>query len=503
MNTPLGRMSIFQPLDETTKAELITERLTQAIESGMLKNGEKLPGESEMAHVFAVSPITTREALEQLRSEDLVETRRGRDGGSFITSSPSRNIQRLESNLLSMPTMEIKDHRALYIALVSSSARLATEEASARERNAILEAIQSLVNDLETAGTENDNYLTHGHHEMQLHIEIAAATTSPHLVNSLIDLQDKLKHLLWLRFADKEQIDFLAKQYKYAAHLLSTNQDQLFERRITDIIKVGFSWLVERKLALQQQHVENTLSPTTPIEVSHQIHDLFNVYAKTLHDWEMEITRQTAHSIINKQEFDSLAERLTHPALEQDRRIIGAGLIPSPDFLPDAPWHSCWWTSRWNQTNQATIRPLRISDNPQSASFYNFTVQDWWTGPKNTDGLHITGPYIDYICSNEFTLTLSRPFYVDHHFAGMAGLDLSAATLEHEVCEQLLRLDRPAALISHEQRVLASTNTSLLCGDLVADLNNTHAKATIDCGALAPSNATTSKKQESLIMLMF
>ena len=47
------------------------------------------------------------------------------------------------------------------------------------------------------------------------------------------------------------------------------------------------------------------------------------------------------------------------------------------------------------------------------------------------------------------------------------------------------------------------TNTSLLCGDLVADLNNTHAKATIDCGALAPSNATTSKKQESLIMLMF
>lgn len=240
MNTPLGRMSIFQPLDETTKAELITERLTQAIESGMLKNGEKLPGESEMAHMFAVSPITTREALEQLRSEDLVETRRGRDGGSFITSSPSRNIQRLESNLLSMPTMEIKDHRALYIALVSSSARLATEEASARERNAILEAIQSLVNDLETAGTENDNYLTHGHHEMQLHIEIAAATTSPHLVNSLIDLQDKLKHLLWLRFADKEQIDFLAKQYKYAAHLLSTNQDQLFERRITDIIKVGF-----------------------------------------------------------------------------------------------------------------------------------------------------------------------------------------------------------------------------------------------------------------------
>ena len=57
MNTPLGRMSIFQPLDETTKAELITERLTQAIESGMLKNGEKLPGESEMAHMFAVSPI--------------------------------------------------------------------------------------------------------------------------------------------------------------------------------------------------------------------------------------------------------------------------------------------------------------------------------------------------------------------------------------------------------------------------------------------------------------
>ena len=496
-------MSIFQPLDETPKAELITERLTQAIESGILKNGERLPGESEMARMFAVSPITTREALEQLRTRKLVETRRGRDGGSFITSTAKRNIQHLENSLLSMSTMEIKDHRALYIALASSSARLATEEASARERDGILEAIQSLVRDLESPEMEEEDGLAHGHHEMQLHIEIAAAATSPHLVSSLIDLQDRLNHFLWLRFTDKEQVRFLARQYKYAAHLLSTRQDQLFERRITDIIKVGFSWLIERKITLQRQHVSNTLSSVSPIEVSHKIHDLFNTYAEILHNWENAVTKHIAHSIIGRQEFDSLAENLTKPFLERDRRIIGAGLIPSPNFLPDAPWHSCWWTSRWGQAEQATIHPLRVSDNPQSSSFYDFTVQDWWTGPKNTDGLHITGPYVDYICSSEFTLTLSRPFYANHHFAGVVGLDLNAAAVESDACKQLLRLDRPAALVSHEQRILASSSTTLLCGDLVADLNGIHAKAAINCGALAPSNASEGKQRESLILLTF
>ncbi|MBT1178012.1 GntR family transcriptional regulator [Bifidobacterium callimiconis] len=509
-------MSIFQTINEVTKTDLITDRLTQAIESGLLKNGERLPGESEMARMFGVAPITTREALEQLRSRGLVETRRGRDGGSFVTSDQHRNFKRLENSLAAMSTMDLKNHRALYIALVSSSARIATEEASDSERTGIRSAIESLVTSLnqQTPDSSIQECLSRGHQEMQIHTEIAAATGSSHLVNTLIHLQEELRHLLWIRFADSQQVEFLAKQYAYAAHLLETWQNQLFERRITDIVIVGFSWLAERRIQLLQERFADGHSPKdssnattyeTPLEISHQIRDLFNEYGETLRQWELKLTERSSREVLSKQQFDELAEQLTRPLLQADRLVVGAGLIPSPDFLPNAPWHSSWWTSQWPSDARFTeatkrngdapiIQPLRISDNPQSASFYDFTAQDWWQTPRNTDGLHITGPYFDYICANKPTLTLSRPFYVNRNFAGVAGLDLDAGSVEQRLDSMLLRLERPAAVISNENRVIASTRNTMLCGDLVRDVGQLHAKAIISCGVGSSSAGSATQR---------
>ncbi|WP_223848166.1 GntR family transcriptional regulator [Bifidobacterium tissieri] len=541
MTTPFGRMSIFQTINEVTKTDIITDRLTQAIESGLLKNGERLPGESEMARMFGVAPITTREALEQLRSQGLVETRRGRDGGSFVTSDQRRNIKRLEHSLATMSTMELKNHRALYIALVSSSARIASEEASDGERAGIQHAIEDLVTSLErqTPDSSIQECLSYGHQEMQIHTEIAAATGSSHLVNTLIRLQEELHHLLWIRFTDSQQVEFLAKQYAYAAHLLETGQNQLFERRITDIVIVGFSWLAERRIQLLQQQADPVNDDTddanhqgsqiyeTPLEISHRIRDLFGGYGEMLRQWELQLTERSSQGILSKQQFDELSRQLTHPLLASDRLVVGAGLIPSPDFLPNAPWHSSWWTSQWSSRNSnpsveagrktsaeaagPSIQPLRISDNPQSASFYDFTAQDWWQAPKTVDGLHITGPYFDYICSNRPTLTLSRPFYVDRRFAGVTGLDLDAGEMEQRLDGLLLKLERPAVVINNGSRVIASTNTTMLCGDLVRDIAQLHAKALISCGSASSSvgsstssgTGTRKSTPESLTLAVF
>ncbi|OXN01096.1 aminotransferase [Bifidobacterium vansinderenii] len=519
MTTPFGRMSIFQTINEVTKTDLITDRLTQAIESGLLKNGERLPGESEMARMFGVAPITTREALERLRSRGLVETRRGRDGGSFVTSDQHRNFKRLENSLASMSTMDLKNHRALYIALVSSSARIATEEASDNERASIQNAIESLVGSLksQTADSSIQECLSRGHQEMQIHTEIAAATGSSHLVNTLIHLQEELRHLLWIRFTDSQQVDFLTKQYAYAAHLLETGQNQLFERRITDIVIVGFSWLAERRIQLLRERADAERTSAgdseveayeTPLEISHQVRDLFNGYGETLRQWELRLTERSSQEVLSKQQFDELAKQLTRPMLQTDRLAVGAGLIPSPDFLPNAPWHSSWWTSQWPSADARpaetsrgdgdvpTIQPLRISDNPQSASFYDFTAQDWWQAPRNADGLHITGPYFDYICANKPTLTLSRPFYVNRSFAGVAGLDLDAGAVEQRLDSMLLKLERPAVIIGNESRVIASTRNTMLCGDLVRDISQLHAKAIIGCG-VGTSSATAASPRRA------
>ncbi len=60
------------------------QRITEAIHLGLLDDGERLPVEVDLAAQFGVAPMTVREALATLREQELVETRRGRSGGSFV-----------------------------------------------------------------------------------------------------------------------------------------------------------------------------------------------------------------------------------------------------------------------------------------------------------------------------------------------------------------------------------------------------------------------------------
>ncbi|MDT7575618.1 MAG: hypothetical protein QOH17_1951, partial [Pseudonocardiales bacterium] len=79
-----GRAAVFAPLDLGRRTDAVVRRLSEGIRLGLLRPGEQLPSESELAESFGVAPVTVREALTALREQELVETRRGRTGGSFV-----------------------------------------------------------------------------------------------------------------------------------------------------------------------------------------------------------------------------------------------------------------------------------------------------------------------------------------------------------------------------------------------------------------------------------
>lgn len=62
----------------------IADRLRTAILSGKLAAGDKLPVEQDLANRFGVSRSTIREALKRLAAQNLIRTRRGNAGGSFV-----------------------------------------------------------------------------------------------------------------------------------------------------------------------------------------------------------------------------------------------------------------------------------------------------------------------------------------------------------------------------------------------------------------------------------
>jgi DNA-binding FadR family transcriptional regulator len=88
-----ARTSVFEPLQVEGAVEAIVRRIGEAIGSGVLEPGERLPSEGELAARLAVAPMTLRQALAILRDAGFVETRRGRGGGSFVAADARHALQ--------------------------------------------------------------------------------------------------------------------------------------------------------------------------------------------------------------------------------------------------------------------------------------------------------------------------------------------------------------------------------------------------------------------------
>lgn len=84
----LWARAVFSPVPVRNAFEVTVERLAQSIRLGVLVDGEQLPPERELADRFGVSRVTLREAIKALRDTGLVESRRGRGGGTFVVAPP-------------------------------------------------------------------------------------------------------------------------------------------------------------------------------------------------------------------------------------------------------------------------------------------------------------------------------------------------------------------------------------------------------------------------------
>lgn len=87
-----ARRQALSPVPREGPAEAIVRRIGEAIGSGILAPGEQLPAERELATMLGVAPMTLRQATAALREAGLLETRRGRGGGTFVALEPRRAL---------------------------------------------------------------------------------------------------------------------------------------------------------------------------------------------------------------------------------------------------------------------------------------------------------------------------------------------------------------------------------------------------------------------------
>jgi DNA-binding FadR family transcriptional regulator len=87
------------PLETSSRVDDITDRLVTAIAIGEYLPGSRLPSERDLAASLRVGRMTVRAALARLVQRGLLETQRGRGGGSFVReqwpTSSSASVRRI------------------------------------------------------------------------------------------------------------------------------------------------------------------------------------------------------------------------------------------------------------------------------------------------------------------------------------------------------------------------------------------------------------------------
>ncbi|MQA10240.1 MAG: FCD domain-containing protein [Pseudonocardiaceae bacterium] len=185
-----ARHAAFAPLEDGGRAEVVARRLGEAIALGLLGDGEQLPSESELAAQLKVATVTLREALSALRHDGLVETRRGRGGGSFARSPADASLARLRKTLRELSVHELREIADQHLAIGGTGALLAAERAGEED----VATLHGLVDQLESASAPGDRRRA----DARFHIEIAAAAQSSRLTRQEIALQAEVGELLWM-----------------------------------------------------------------------------------------------------------------------------------------------------------------------------------------------------------------------------------------------------------------------------------------------------------------
>ncbi|MBQ0984699.1 hypothetical protein KBZ10_09255 [Streptomyces sp. F63] len=151
-----------------------------------------------------------------------------------------------------------------------------------------------------------------------------------------------------------------------------------------------------------------------------------------------------------------------HARLSQYGLVSGVGFVAAHGVLGDVPACLEWWQT----AADGSLRPLLLDLDPEHSAYYDYTHWDWFTLPRDTGQRAVAGPYVDYLCSDEYSLTLSAPVTVGGRFMGVAAADVYLRHFEAGVVPVLQCLPGPAHLVNARGRVAASTDPHHLAGSL-------------------------------------
>ncbi|WGS48398.1 FCD domain-containing protein [Paraburkholderia sp. D15] len=176
-----------QTISSRSAPEAIVERILDALTSGDLKAGDRLPDQTQLAKSFGVARMTLRNALVVLQELGLVSTARGRQGGTFIAPDVRERLHDMGrvTKISSAALRSFSDWRR---AISGEACFLAALRASNAQLRQIEQAAQGFVDTLSDVEARRSA-------DARFHVLIAEVTGSRHLIEQEQAIQEEFNVL--------------------------------------------------------------------------------------------------------------------------------------------------------------------------------------------------------------------------------------------------------------------------------------------------------------------
>ena len=195
-----------------------------------------------------------------------------------------------------------------------------------------------------------------------------------------------------------------------------------------------------------------------------QVDRFFDGVFAPLEDWlprlQAQLGNRLAQGALTGAQLVALTEAESHAVLATpDRPIYGAGYCATGAIVTEGN-PLAWW--------QGADRSLLASSTfgPGQAAI-DLHRLEWYRVPAESLERHVAGPFVDYLCSNEITVTVSLPVMLGGEFSGVVCADVLVSSLEQLLLPAVAGLGE-AALVNASGRVVVSADAAYETGDRYA-----------------------------------
>ena len=420
----------FAPLETAERGEEIALRLRHSIELGVLEDGAQLPSESELAARMRVSTMTLRTALAELRHLGLVETRRGKGGGSFVRANTGDIAKAQRDTLAAYSLEDLRDIREYRAVLAGSAAAVA----AGRSQQVPIGRLASMAAMIGTAKTP---------------AEMMRADSQFHEVGALV----------WTGASDRRRA--AAKEHAMIVDAIRAADAARARLLAEEHVRRDMNRLIDLRLSLDSpppgslpadEGIDNAISAVESFASR-----LEGAAAASI--TSVEEAAQAGLDHAKKGGLDELEDvyDVARENLKAMPALYGTGFIAEKGYFGEPG-------SIWCYLPSGPESPQRFEMDPE---FYDYSTAPWWPASDADDTVHASYAYIDALGTNQHVITFTKRVTKAGKMAGVAAVDVLVSRLQTEF-DPLLRPLPPNTCIVDQNEVVIATNTASLVGVILS-----------------------------------